>query len=333
MGKKVFANGMEIAHKSGDGKVIAAFPDVCLSPPPPPAGPVPIPYPNTSFAKDLKAGTTTVKIGGKPLALKGQSYYATSPLGNEAATRNFGGAVITHTISGKTYFQASSMDVIAEGKRVCRHLDLTGSNCGSEPPSIVSVNTETMTLAEAKKDARWGHKRGKKRHDCKGSHTWECNKAECSECWQPPCEPNAAETQSAYAASQSGRPAERAAKGRAANQKKIDDHGDEGAPVENAAIDALGHENIEHVGYKAHCAACHMVAELDIVTAHAVIEVKKSAGLVSNAQLTQRTIPIAKTCFPEKQVVVATTKAELPTLLDKLAEKEYAKLGLGTLGV
>jgi uncharacterized Zn-binding protein involved in type VI secretion len=97
MGKKVFANGMEIAHRAGDGKVMAAFPDVCLSPPPPPAGPVPVPYPNTSFAKDLRDGSTTVKIGGKPIALAGQSYYQTSPLGNEAATRNFGGAVLTHT--------------------------------------------------------------------------------------------------------------------------------------------------------------------------------------------------------------------------------------------
>jgi len=102
---------MEIAHKAGDGKVLAAFPDVCLSPPPPPAGPVPVPYPNTSFAKDLQDGSTTVKIGVKPLALKGQSYYQSSPLGNEAVPRNFGGAVITHTISGKTYFAAYSMDV------------------------------------------------------------------------------------------------------------------------------------------------------------------------------------------------------------------------------
>ena len=101
MGKKVFANGMEIAHKAGVGKVMAAFPDVCLSPPPPPTGPLPVPYPNTSFAKDLQEGSTSVKIGGKPLALNGQSYYKSSPLGNEAATRNFGGSVITHTIAGR----------------------------------------------------------------------------------------------------------------------------------------------------------------------------------------------------------------------------------------
>lgn len=146
MGKKVFANNMEIAHQAGEARVIAAFPDVCLSPPPPPTGPVPVPYPNTSFARDLKEGSTTVKIGGKPLALYGQSYYATSPLGNEAATRNFGGAIITHTITGKTYFQASSMDVKVEGKNVCRHLDLVGSNCASDPPSAIGANMETMSV-------------------------------------------------------------------------------------------------------------------------------------------------------------------------------------------
>jgi uncharacterized Zn-binding protein involved in type VI secretion len=145
MGKKVFANGMEIAHQAGDAKVMAAFPDVCMSPPPPPAGPIPVPYPNTSLAKDLKQGSTSVTIGGKPLALKGKSYYQTSPLGDEAATRNFGGSILTHTITGKTYFQAHSMDVTVEGKKVCRHLDITTSNHASYPGSTPPMpNMESM---------------------------------------------------------------------------------------------------------------------------------------------------------------------------------------------
>lgn len=150
MGKDVFANGMEVAHKAGAGKVIAALPDVCLSPPPPPAGPVPVPYPNTSFAKDLKAGSTTVKIGGKPLALKDRSHYKSSPLGDEAATRNFGGSVVTHTITGATYFQASSMDVTVEGRSVCRHGDITTSNHASYPGSTPPFpNAEAQALAVA----------------------------------------------------------------------------------------------------------------------------------------------------------------------------------------
>ncbi|WP_075207375.1 DUF4150 domain-containing protein [Archangium violaceum] len=154
MGKKVFANGMEIAHKAGDAKVISAFPDVCLSPPPPPTGPVPVPYPNTSFARDLKQGSTSVTIGGEPLALKGKSYYQSSPLGDEAATRNFGGSVLTHTITGKTYFQAHSMDVMVEGKNVCRHLDITTSNHASYPGSTPPMpNAEEMIQLALKRAA------------------------------------------------------------------------------------------------------------------------------------------------------------------------------------
>jgi hypothetical protein len=132
MGKKVFANKMAIAAKAGDGKLIAAFPDVCNSPPSPPTGPVPLPYPNTSLAKDLQAGAKRVRIGGKPAGLE-SSYFKTSPLGNEAATKSFGGSLLTHTITGKAYFNAWSLDVKIEGKHVPRHLDLMTSNHASYP--------------------------------------------------------------------------------------------------------------------------------------------------------------------------------------------------------
>jgi len=139
VGNEVFANGNEIACKGGDGKVIAAFPDVCMSPPSPPAGPIPIPYPNTSFSKDTKNGSKTVKIDGNEIMLKDKSFYKTSPLGNEAATRSFGASVVSHVITGKTYFVAWSMDVKVEGLNVDRHIDLTTSNhaspMGSTPPN------------------------------------------------------------------------------------------------------------------------------------------------------------------------------------------------------
>lgn len=135
MGCDVYANSNAIACKAGDGKVIAAFPDVCLSPPSPPAGPVPVPYPNTSFDKDMQNGSKTVTIKGKEVMLKDQSFFKTSPLGDEAATRSFGGSVVTHVITGKTYFKAWSMDVRFEGQNVDRNLDLTGSNQASDPPS------------------------------------------------------------------------------------------------------------------------------------------------------------------------------------------------------
>jgi uncharacterized protein DUF4150 len=146
MGSEVYANGNEIACEAGDGKVVAAFPDVCMSPPPPPSGPVPVPYPNTSFSKDMKEGSKTVKIRGKPVMLRDQSYYKTAPLGNEAATRNFGGSVVSHTISGKAYFASWSMDVQFESKNVTRHVDLATSNHASYPGSTPPAgNLSKMT--------------------------------------------------------------------------------------------------------------------------------------------------------------------------------------------
>ena len=66
----VYANDNEIACKAGEGKVIAAFPDVCLTPPSPPAGPIPVPYPDTSFSKDMQSGSKTVMIKGKQVMLR-----------------------------------------------------------------------------------------------------------------------------------------------------------------------------------------------------------------------------------------------------------------------
>src|SRR6059036_898340 len=103
MGANVFANGMEVSGGASAHNVIASFPDVCLSPPTPPAGPVPVPYPDTSFSKDMQNGSTTVKIVGDTIMLKDKSYYKTAPLGDEAATNGLGAGVITHVITGKTY--------------------------------------------------------------------------------------------------------------------------------------------------------------------------------------------------------------------------------------
>ena len=73
MANNVFANGRELSCKSGDGKTIADFPDVCLTPPdkvpPTPIG-VPIPYPNFGKAKDMTSGSKTVQISKKEAMLK-----------------------------------------------------------------------------------------------------------------------------------------------------------------------------------------------------------------------------------------------------------------------
>lgn len=151
MSVAVYANGSEVACKAGAGKVIAEFPDVCLSPPPPPAGPVPIPYAATSFSKDMQSGSKSVQIGGKEIMLKDKSFYKTSPLGNEAATRNFGANVITHVITGKTYFTSWSMDVKVESENVDRHMDLATSNHGSQGPGTPPSSINTASVSPPRK--------------------------------------------------------------------------------------------------------------------------------------------------------------------------------------
>lgn len=130
MGDTVFANSRSIACKASGGKAAAAFPDVCLTPPPPPTGPLPVPYPNTVLASDLKDGSKRVLIAGKPVFLEDRSIFGTSS-GDEAGTQ--GGGVVTHKTKGTAQFVSWSDDVLFEGKGVPRHLDMTIHNGASVP--------------------------------------------------------------------------------------------------------------------------------------------------------------------------------------------------------
>src|SRR5690348_6668760 len=133
MANEVYANGREISCKAGSGKSIAAFPDVCFTPPQTPATPpgVPIPYPNTGMASDATEGSKTVQISGQEVMLKNQSYFKKST-GDEAGNAPKKG-VVTSQNTGKVYFSAWSMDVKFEGQNVVRHLDLTTHNHASFP--------------------------------------------------------------------------------------------------------------------------------------------------------------------------------------------------------
>jgi uncharacterized Zn-binding protein involved in type VI secretion len=150
MGHNVYANNMLITAKCADGKSIAAFPDVCMTPPPPPG--VPVPYPNTSFASDLTDGSKTVKIGGAEIALKDKSNFKTS-IGDEGGCAPKHG-VVTGKIKGKTFFTSWSMNVKVEGLNVTRHLDLTTHNHGSQPgntPPWPHLDKMTAPAADTKK--------------------------------------------------------------------------------------------------------------------------------------------------------------------------------------
>ena len=148
MGMDVYANNMAIACKAADGKTIAAFPDVCFTPPLTPATPpgVPIPYPNTAMASDTTDGTKTVMIAGQEVMLKNISVFKTST-GDEAGSAPKKG-VVTSQIKGKANFCAWSMDVKFEGENSPRHLDITLHNEASLPANTPTwPYLDNMSLA------------------------------------------------------------------------------------------------------------------------------------------------------------------------------------------
>ncbi len=132
MANDVFANGRELACKAGSGKVIAAFPDVCFTPPdkvPPTPPGVPIPYPLTSKASDTDKGTKKVVISKKPVMKRDSSNFKKC-MGDEAAKTAKKG-MINSNLSGKVIFTSWSSDIKIEGKNAVRHLDTLTSNHSS----------------------------------------------------------------------------------------------------------------------------------------------------------------------------------------------------------
>lgn len=127
----VYANSLEVACKAQGNKVIAAFPDVCFTPPENPATPpgVPIPYPSFGFDSDTDKGTSTVKIGGQTITQKNKSYY-TKTTGTEAGCAAKKG-IITSKNTGKEYAVAWSSNVKADGEPVNRMTDLSTNNHAS----------------------------------------------------------------------------------------------------------------------------------------------------------------------------------------------------------
>ncbi|CAN7683109.1 DUF4150 domain-containing protein [Mesorhizobium sp. LjRoot246] len=129
----VFANGLEVSCKAQSNKVIAAFPDVCFTPPENPATPpgVPVPYPTFGVDSDTDKGTGSVKIGGENISQKNKSYY-TKTTGTEPGCAAKKG-IINSNNTGKKYNEAWSPNVKAEKMPVTRFSDITTNNHGSNP--------------------------------------------------------------------------------------------------------------------------------------------------------------------------------------------------------
>lgn len=152
MAHHVYANDNEIASKSARGQSSAAFPDTCFSPPTPPATGVPIPYPNTCFARDISNGSRTVFIANMEIALQHKSYFRTST-GNEPATPGLKKGINSGKIKGKCYFVSWSPNVKVEGLCVTRHLDWVTHN-HSNPPNALQQQyiSAGMKSNDCKKD-------------------------------------------------------------------------------------------------------------------------------------------------------------------------------------
>ncbi|MCV3207161.1 DUF4150 domain-containing protein [Mesorhizobium sp. YC-39] len=137
----VFANGLEIACKKQGNKIIASFPNVCLTPPENPATPpgVPVPYPSFGVDSDTDKGTGSVKIGNETISQKNLHYYSKTS-GTEAGCAAKKG-VVTSKNTGKAYALAWSGNVKADGEPVSRFTDLATTNhaggaVGNDPPNV-----------------------------------------------------------------------------------------------------------------------------------------------------------------------------------------------------
>jgi hypothetical protein len=125
MGVTININGLSLCHKGSGGVATATVPDVCKTPSP--GGPVPIPYPNIAFSKNLAKGTKTVKAdGGNMAAIKGSEF--SRSIGDEPGT--VGGVKSGVNMKEATWL-SYSFDVKFEGKNVCRLTDKMLMNHGN----------------------------------------------------------------------------------------------------------------------------------------------------------------------------------------------------------
>ncbi len=121
----VNANMLTLVHASSNG-ISTWFPDVCKTPTP--GGPIPIPYPNIAMSSDTADGSSTVKVDGNPVMLKGSNFKMST--GDEAGSAM---GVVSNKIKGKAEPVNYSFDVKIDGKNAFRLTDMMTQNAGSNP--------------------------------------------------------------------------------------------------------------------------------------------------------------------------------------------------------
>lgn len=123
MNETIRINGITLCHKNSSGYVRSTLPDVCLTPP----KPVPVPYTNTAFSRDLANGTKTVfSHGGAMNGVRG-SRFAKS-IGDEPGSS---GGIKSGTHLHEATFLSWSPNVFMEGRAVTRLTDKMLLNKGN----------------------------------------------------------------------------------------------------------------------------------------------------------------------------------------------------------
>lgn len=141
MGSTVNVNMLTVVH-AGSGGLAMSFPDVCKTPVPP-GGPVPIPYPNVAQSSDTDKGSTTVKIDGNPIMLKGSCFKTST--GDEPGSVK---GVISSQNKGKALPANWSFDVKVDGDNVFRLTDLMKTNAGSPANSVCPAEVQAALVGD-----------------------------------------------------------------------------------------------------------------------------------------------------------------------------------------
>ena len=168
MGATLNVNNMTVVH-AGSGGTSTAAPDTCKTPTP--GGPQPLPYPNIAMSSDASQVTTTVKVDGNGVMVKGSVFALSS--GDEAGSLL---GIMSSKIKGKAEFTNLSSDVKFDGKAVARLSDPMGQNEGTPNASgpaevqgpLVVVDSEK--LAESQEEACEKMKEKEVKDHKKGAH-------------------------------------------------------------------------------------------------------------------------------------------------------------------
>ena len=184
---------------------------------------------------------------------------------------------------------------------------------GTGPLTVTLAEVARYHVRDVKDAARW--RRHVNPNTCGGNHTWVCGEKACPNCWQPPCPENAEKEQQNYEEEQSGTTEQKARAHRESNRRKRQrGHEPDGLAFEEECVEKVREQGdqIQHIGYVAHCSRCHMQGDLDIVSDNAVIECKRRRANLR--QMQENIVPIAQTCFPNHDVQIMTSPAQVANL-------------------